>query len=302
MTDWEKSIDRYETYIRVERSLSKNSIASYLADINEFQSFITLHYDIDPRQVEASHIESYLCGVYDKHLKKSTQARKLSTIKSFFRFMVIDGVIDTPPTEFIDSPKIGRDLPDTLSTVEIDKIIASIDLSKISGHRDRAIIELLYSCGLRVSEATELKLSDIFVDEGIIRVHGKGDKQRLVPISHRAQRDVENYLLTRKEYPRTKAGENRLFLNLRGNPLSRVSVFTTIQRATTQAGIEKSISPHTFRHSFATHLLQGGASIRQVQELLGHESVTTTEIYTHINRDHLHSSVDKFHPLAGKNK
>ena len=291
---WEAAASRYRTYIKLEKRLAQNSVESYMRDLRSFAHFILRMWDVPPQKVEPQMIERYMAWLFDRGREKTSQARALSGVKSFFNFLMISDKIENSPAEFILSPKFGRQLPDILSTDEIDRIIATVDTSSVKGLRDCAMLELLYSCGLRVSELISLKIQDLFFGEGYIRVIGKGDKQRLVPISATARERVHRYLDKR---PETRSGEDALFLNNRGSRLTRVMVFTILKQAARNAGIEKRISPHTFRHSFATHLLEGGASIRQVQEMLGHESILTTEIYTHLDSSHLRRTVEEHLPL-----
>lgn len=291
---WEAAASRYRTYIKLEKRLAQNSVESYMRDLRSFAHFILRMWDVPPQKVEPQMIERYMAWLFDRGREKTSQARALSGVKSFFNFLMISDKIENSPAEFILSPKFGRQLPDILSTDEIDRIIATVDTSSVKGLRDCAMLELLYSCGLRVSELVSLKIQDLFFGEGYIRVIGKGDKQRLVPISATARERIYRYLDKR---PETRSGEDALFLNNRGSRLTRVMVFTILKQAARNAGIEKRISPHTFRHSFATHLLEGGASIRQVQEMLGHESILTTEIYTHLDSSHLRRTVEEHLPL-----
>lgn len=292
---WNKTIQTYKTYIRLEKNLSDNSVEAYIRDITVFENFVLRMYDVPPTAVEEYMIERFLVHLLEKRHKKSSQARELSGIKSFFNYLLLTDKIESSPAEFITAPKSSRTLPDTLSVDEVERIIGSIDTSTDKGLRDRAMLELMYSCGLRVTELISLKLSDLFFGEGYIRVLGKGSKQRLVPIGRVAQEYVMSYLDVRKEESsatKTK-GEQTLFLSNRLSGLTRVMVFNIIRQATELAGITKSVSPHTFRHSFATHLLAGGASIRQVQDMLGHENITTTEIYTHLDPDHLRDAIER---------
>lgn len=292
---WNKTIQAYKTYIRLEKNLSDNSVEAYIRDITVFENFVLRMYDVPPTAVEEYMIERFLVHLLEKRHKKSSQARELSGIKSFFNYLLLTDKIESSPAEFITAPKSSRTLPDTLSVDEVERIIGSIDTSTDKGLRDRAMLELMYSCGLRVTELISLKLSDLFFGEGYIRVLGKGSKQRLVPIGRVAQEYVMSYLDVRKEESsatKTK-GEQTLFLSNRLSGLTRVMVFNIIRQATELAGITKSVSPHTFRHSFATHLLAGGASIRQVQDMLGHENITTTEIYTHLDPDHLRDAIER---------
>ena len=279
----------YRTYMRLEKHLAKNTIESYMRDLAQFAHFILRMYDVPPKKVETEMIRNYLTRMYDLGREKSSQARALSGIKSFFNYLILNDMIEASPAELIEAPKASRPLPDTLTTAEIDRLIGSIDSSTTKGLRDRAILELLYSCGLRVSELCELRIGDLFFGEGYIRVTGKGDKQRLVPISAMARERINLYL----DYRKNRFRDEVLFLNNRGCKLTRVMIFTIIKQAAQRASIDKKISPHTFRHSFATHLLQGGANIRQVQELLGHENIVTTEIYTHLNTDHLRETLEE---------
>ena len=294
---WNKTIQAYKTYIRLEKNLSDNSVEAYIRDITVFENFVLRMYDVPPTAVEEYMIERYLVHLLEKRHKKSSQARELSGIKSFFNYLLLIDKIESSPAEFISAPKSSRTLPDILSVDEVERIISSIDTSTDKGLRDRAMLELMYSCGLRVTELISLKLSDLFFGEGYIRVLGKGNKQRLVPIGRVAQEYVMRYLDVRKEEnssSKTKTkGEQTLFLSNRRTGLTRVMVFNIIRQATELAGITKNVSPHTFRHSFATHLLAGGANIRQVQDMLGHENITTTEIYTHLDPDHLRDTIEK---------
>lgn len=287
---WEETGRRYRTYIKLEKRLSENTVESYMRDLRQFAHFILRQYDVTPRKVERTMIERYMGWLFERGREKTSQARCLCGIRSFFNFLLISDQIEASPAEFVDTPKFGRHLPDVLTTAEIDRIIATVDTRTTKDIRDSAMLEVLYSCGLRVSELTSLRLSDLFFGEGYIRVIGKGDKQRLVPISTVARDKIQRYLEKRRS---ARSGEEVVFLNNRGGQLTRVMVFTILKQAAQRAGIDKHISPHTFRHSFATHLLEGGASIRQVQEMLGHESILTTEIYTHLDSDHLRHTLEE---------
>ena len=291
---WEEAGRHYRTYIRLEKRLAQNSVEAYMRDLRTFAHFILRMYDVPPAKVEEPMVQRYVAWLYDRGREKSSQARALSSVKSFFNFLLISDRIESSPAEFVLTPKFGRHLPDVLTTGEIDRIIAAVDGSSPKQIRDAAMLEVLYSCGLRVSELTSLRIRDLFFGEGYIRVIGKGDKQRLVPISLTARERIHRYLEVRRS---ARAGEETLFLNNRGSSLTRVMVFTILREAARLAGIEKKISPHTFRHSFATHLLEGGAGIRQVQELLGHESILTTEIYTHLDDSHLRQTVEEHLPI-----
>ena len=288
---WNKTIAAYRTYIRLEKHLADNSVEAYTHDIVDFEHFILRQFDVPPTKVESFMIERYLAYLFDNERKKSSQARILSGIKSFYNYLLLNDKIESSPTEFVEAPKVGRHLPDVLTVEEIDTIISSIDPSTPKGRRDRAMLELLYSCGLRVTELITLRVCDLFFGEGYIRVVGKGNKQRLVPINATARERIMIYLDDRRE--RYRGNEDSLFLNNRGGKLTRIMIFTIIREAVKRTGIEKQVSPHTFRHSFATHLLAGGASIRQIQEMLGHESISTTEIYTHLDAERLRSTVEK---------
>ena len=291
---WDKTIQAYKTYIRLEKNLSANSVEAYIRDVTIFENFMLRMYDVPPTAVEEYMVERFLTHLLERKHKKSSQARELSGVKSFFNYLLVTDKIESSPTEFITAPKSSRTLPDVLTVEEVERIIASVDGSTTKGRRDRAMLELMYSCGLRVSELISLKLNDLFFGEGYIRVLGKGNRQRLIPIGRLAQEYVMLYLDDRGEQKGSSIrGEEYLFLSNRQSKLSRVMVFNIIRQATESAGITKSVSPHTFRHSFATHLLAGGASIRQVQDLLGHENITTTEIYTHLNPEHLRGTIDK---------
>lgn len=291
---WEEAGRHYRTYIKLEKRLAQNTVEAYMRDLRSFAHFILRMYDVPPAKVEEPMVQRYVAWLYDRGREKASQARSLSGVKSFFNFLLISDRIESSPAEFVLTPKFGRHLPDVLTTGEIDRIIAAVDGTTPKEIRDAAMLEVLYSCGLRVSELTSLRIRDLFFGEGYIRVTGKGDKQRLVPISSTARERIHRYLEVRRS---ARAGEETLFLNNRGSSLTRVMIFTILREAARRAGIEKKISPHTFRHSFATHLLEGGASIRQVQELLGHESILTTEIYTHLDDSHLWQTVEEHLPI-----
>jgi integrase/recombinase XerD len=291
---WEELSRKYRNHIRLEKRLSANTVESYMRDLGQMTAFITAEYDVAPRWVTAQMIEAFLASLFDLGVEKTTQARILSGVKSFFNFLLLEEMIEASPAEFIEGPKVGRKLPAVLSTDEIDRVLATFDPETPLGVRNAAMIEAMYSCGLRVSELVGLRLGDLFFDEGFIRVTGKGDKQRLVPVSGAARDRITDWLALRDPRGTTDV----LFLNIRGRGLTRVMVFTILREAALVAGITKTVSPHTLRHSFATHLLEGGASIRQVQELLGHESILTTEIYTHLDTTRLRQTIDRHHPLS----
>ena len=288
-------IDRYKTYLRLEKALSANSIEAYLSDLDKLIRFIeseglkfeTLTYD---------DLQQFVAQLRDIGIHPRSQARIISGIKSFYKFLFLDEYITTDPTELLESPKIGLKLPEVLTVNEINNMLDTIDLSLPEGQRNRAMLEVLYSCGLRVSELITLRFTDVFFDEGFIKVEGKGSKQRLVPISDTAIREIKNYLYDRNQVPVKKGHEDVLFLSRRGTALSRIMIFHIIKQQTELAGIKKNVSPHTFRHSFATHLLEGGANLRAIQEMLGHEKITTTEIYTHIDRQFLRKEILEHHP------
>ncbi|WP_321438971.1 site-specific tyrosine recombinase XerD [uncultured Bacteroides sp.] len=288
-------IKKYQQYLLLERSLSKNTLDAYMTDLDKLLSFLLLE-EINIFDVTLDDLQNFAAGLHDIEIHPRSQARIISGIKSFFRFLILDDYIQSDPTELLEGPKIGLKLPDILSVQEIDSIISTIDLDKNEGQRNRAILETLYSCGLRVSELTNLKLSELYFDEGFIKVEGKGNKQRLVPISPRAIKEINNYLTNRGTIETKKGFEDFLFLSRRGTNLSRIMVFHIIKEQVEIAGIKKNVSPHTFRHSFATHLLEGGANLRAIQCMLGHESITTTEIYTHIDRNMLRSEIIEHHP------
>ena len=289
---WNRAARGFEQYIRLEKGLSKNTVEAYMRDYTSFAAFVLRQYDVPPTKVEQYMVERYLAFLFEecRHAKAS-QARELSGVKAFYNYLLLNDKIEQSPTELITTPKRSRPLPDVLSVEEIEQIINSIPLDTPKGVRDRAMLELLYSCGLRVSELTALRLSDLFFGEGYIRVLGKGSKQRLVPIGNVARERVMMYMDCRES--KKAKDKDILFLNNRGKALTRVMIFTIIREAVERAGIDKTVSPHTFRHSFATHLLAGGASIRQVQEMLGHESIETTEIYTHLDTSRLRETVEK---------
>ncbi len=297
---WEEAKKGFENYLRLEKSLSQNSVSAYINDINKLIVYLNTHFSkITPLKVKLEHLKSFVAWLNEKEISPRTQARTISGIKSFYKYLMVEEKITTDPTSLLESPKIGRKLPDVLSIEEIDYLIDSVDLSKVEGQRNKAMIETLYSCGLRVSELVNLKITNLFLDQGYVKVEGKGNKERLVPVSGKAVEEIETYLANyRKKLNVAKDSENILFLNRRGKKLSRVMVFTIIKGLAEKAGIKKSISPHTFRHSFATHLINGGADLRAVQEMLGHESILTTEIYTHLDREYLKSTVQQFHPRA----
>ena len=294
---WNHAIKDYEHYLRIERGLSDNSIISYSLDINRLLKYLeTNNIDTTPLNIDKIILQQFIYETA-KLVNARSQARIISGLKSFFNYLVFEDYRDTNPMELIEAPKIGRKLPDTLSLEEIDTIIAHIDLSKPEGERNKAIIETLYGCGLRVSELINLRLSNLFFDEGFISVTGKGDKQRFVPIGDVTQKYINIYKdEIRNHLTIQKGHEDTLFLNRRGKQLTRAMIFTIVKQLVEKSGIRKNISPHTFRHSFATHLLENGADLRAIQLMLGHESITTTEIYMHVDRSHLSEIMNTFHP------
>jgi integrase/recombinase XerD len=295
---WKQSFRNFETYLRLEKSLSDNSIEAYLNDVFKLEKYFNeTGIEISPISVSYSDLQVFLTWYGSNNTNTRTQSRVLSGIRAFFRFLLIEGEINENPASLIESPKIGLKLPEVLSVTEIDRIINEIDLSKPEGHRNKAIIETLYGCGLRVSELVNLRLTDIHYTEEFVVVTGKGNKQRLVPVSRKALKEIDIYKQDRDRLPVIK-DQNVLFLNRRGSRLTRAMIFTIIKDLAAKAGIRKNISPHTFRHSFATHMIEAGADLRAVQEMLGHESILTTEIYTHIDTSFLRDTLIMFHPRA----
>ena len=290
-------IDKYKTWLRLEKSLSANSIEAYLTDLDKLIRFVESEGK-DFATISYQDLQQFVAQLRDIGIHPRSQARIISGIKSFYRFLLLDEYITADPTELLESPKIGLKLPEVLTVNEINDILDTIDLSLPEGQRNRAMLEVLYSCGLRVSELISLRYSDVYFDEGFIRVEGKGSKQRLVPISETAIREIKNYLLDRNRMVVKKGFEDILFLSRRGTALSRIMVFHIIKQQTEMAGVHKNVSPHTFRHSFAPHLLEGGANLRAIQEMLGHEKITTTEIYTHIDRQFLRKEILEHHPRS----
>lgn len=290
-----KMIAGFRQHLKLEKALSNNTIDAYLTDIDKLFAFLTLE-GIDVRDVTLEILETFSAGLHDIGIHPRSQARILSGIRAFFHFLVVDDYISQDPSELLESPNVGKYLPDVLTVEEIDNLIGSIDRSTRNGRRDCCILETLYSCGLRVSELCGLKCSDLYLDEGFIRVEGKGSKQRLVPISPRAIREMEDYFNVRGDFPIKPGYEDYVFVSRLGKKLSRVMVFYIIKDAVARIGLKKTISPHTFRHSFATHLLEGGANLRAIQAMLGHECIGTTEIYTRIDRSRLREEIIEHHP------
>ncbi len=296
----ETLLKRFIRYLRLEKGLSGNTLESYTDDVEKLMGFVTVER-LDWRTLSTDDLQRFVCTLHDIGIGARSQARILSGIKAFFKFLVLEHFIESDPTELIEAPRIATKLPEVLTVEEIDNMVATFDLSKAEDRRNRAIIETLYGCGLRVSELVDLRLSHLNFTDGYILVTGKGDKQRIVPISPNAIHEINLYLDDRQHLPIKPGNENTLFLNRRGAKLTRTMIFYIIKRACAQAGIVKPVSPHTLRHTFATHLLQGGANLRAIQQMLGHESITTTEIYTHLDRQFLRQEILRCHPRNQKN-
>jgi len=294
---WTQALKEYENYQRIERGLSQNTIANYSLDILKLMKWMDSNeINASPEHISEETIQEFIYQIA-REVNPRSQSRIISGLRGFFNYLIFEEYRKTNPLELIESPKLGRKLPDTLSEVEIDCIISEIDLSTPEGERNRTILETLYGCGLRVSELINLKISDLFFEEGFIKVTGKGDKQRFVPIASSTMKYLKIYLSEiRVHLPIQSVAKDTVFLNRRGKGLSRAMIFTIVKNLTEKAGIHKTVSPHTFRHSFATHLLENGADLRAIQQMLGHESITTTEIYTHIDKSHLSKAINQFHP------
>jgi len=297
---WETIIKDFTTFLQLEKSLSQNSVEAYKNDITKLKDFISFkNLNISPAEIDLSHLKEFIEWINQLEISARTQARVISGIKAFYKYLLMEDVIGNDPTALLEAPKIGRKLPDVLSVEEIDALLGAIDLSKPEGQRNKAMLETLYSCGLRVSELINLKISNLYSNLEFVKITGKGDKERLVPISLKAIKEINFYLLDRKKLLNIdKESENILFLNRRGRKLSRVMVFTIIKDLAKKIGLKKNIGPHTFRHSFASHLIDGGADLRAVQEMLGHESIMTTEIYTHLDKEYLRDTIIQFHPRS----
>ena len=295
---WDPYKKGFKAYLQLEKSLSDNSTEAYLRDIEKLTQFLQENKTAkSPSQLRLKDLQQFIKWVTELGMTSSSQARIISGIRAFYKYCLLENISETDPTVLLEAPKLKRTLPDVLSFDEIEDIIAQIDLSKPEGGRNKAILELMYSCGLRVSEVVNLRISQLYFDAGFIRVTGKGDKERLVPIGKSATKYVKIYLKDiRVRITVQKGNEDIVFLNKRGTKLSRIMIFLIIKDLVKKAGIEKTVSPHTFRHSFATHLVEGGADLRAVQEMLGHESITTTEIYTHLDREFLRKTLENFHP------
>ncbi|MDA7580721.1 MAG: site-specific tyrosine recombinase XerD [Crocinitomicaceae bacterium] len=301
MSSWKRYIKDFTSYLKIEKGLAANSVLAYENDVKKLEDFARAR-NLETETITYTHLKEFVKELYDLGLSARSQARIISGVKQFFQYLLMDQEIDKDPSNLLEMPKIGRMLPEVLSIQEIDLLIDTIDLSSKEGHRNKAILETLYSCGLRVSELVHLKFEDIFFNEGFIRVIGKGNKQRLVPVSASVEKEIGIYSENIRNHQEIKPGnESYVFLNRRGAKLTRVMIFTIIKNLAAKAGIEKNISPHTFRHSFATHLLEGGANLRAIQEMLGHESITTTEIYTHLDQSFLKEVILSFHPRSNSN-
>jgi integrase/recombinase XerD len=298
--NWETEIEGFRKYLKLEKGLSDNSIHAYVTDLLKLVQFLKdKGIDQGPNKVVLANLKALMEDISNKGISPRTQARVISGIKSFYKYLLIEDKVDRDPTALLEAPRVGRKLPEILSVEEIDSIINAIDNKKPEGQRNKAILETLYSCGLRVSELIDLKISNLFFEAGFVKIEGKGSKERLVPISTKAIKEINLYL---SEYRRTlkvvPTFDDILFLNRRGKKLSRVMIFTIIKMLSQKVGLAKNISPHTFRHSFATHLIDGGANLRAVQEMLGHESIITTEIYTHLDKEYLKNTIIQFHPRS----
>lgn len=295
---WAAEKKGFKSWLQLEKSLSDHSVEAYLRDIEKLTQFLVLHPPgLALGEVRLTHLQGFLKWIAELGMTASSQSRIVSGIRSFFKYCLMENLVSQDPSILLETPKMSRTLPDFLSLEEINRIVAAIDLSKPEGERNRAILETMYSCGLRVSELVGLRLSSLYPDLGIIKVIGKGDKERLIPIGDTALKFIAIYRSQVRVHARIKKGnEDILFLNRRGAALSRQMIFLLIKRLVREAGIKKTVSPHTFRHSFATHLVEGGADLRAVQEMLGHESITTTEIYTHLDRAFLRETLEKYHP------
>lgn len=297
MSIWQIHIKSFEDYLMLEKSLSKNSVAAYRRDVEKLEQYLLLtQQSVSPLSIQSKHLKNFIVYLNELGFAATSQARLISGLKAFFKFLVFEKVIENSPATLLESPNTSRKLPSVLSFEEIEGLIAAIDLSKPEGHRNRAILETLYACGLRVSELIDLKISNLYIDIGFIKVVGKGNKERFVPIGEDAIKYIQYYLQDRKQL-KTIHNDDILFLNRRGRALSRVMIFYIIKDLAKAINLEKNISPHTFRHSFATHLIEGGADLRAIQNMLGHVSITTTEIYTHLDTTFLRDTVLTFHPL-----
>jgi len=297
--DWHSCIQGFKAYLRLERSVAANTLDAYLRDVEKLYQFTQFTNGQQPNEVSTSDLKDFLKWIYDLGMMPHSQARILSGLKAFFKYLALEEIIVQDPSALLEAPRLRRKLPDTINIDEINQLISAIDLSTNEGMRNKAIMEVLYGCGLRVSEITGLLISNLYLDIEFIKILGKGNKERLVPIGSEAIKFLKIWLQeVRVHYPVKTGHEDFVFINRRGNQLSRVMVFLIIKDLAKKIGLKKKISPHTFRHSFATHLIEGGADLRAVQEMLGHESITTTEIYTHLDRDYLRQTITQFHPRS----
>lgn len=295
-SSWERKIKNYVSYLKIEKGLAENSILAYQSDIQKLKEFAQ-PLNVVPEDISLSHLKEFLTDLYELGLSARSQARIVSGIKQFYQFLLLEDELKEDPSDLLELPRVGTKLPVFLTIEEIDDLQAAIDLSKPEGHRNKAIIETLYSCGLRVSELIQLKFSDTYFKQGFIRIVGKGNKERLVPVSPSVEKEISLYVEgARLSTPVQKGFEDFIFLNRRGRSLTRVMIFTIVKQLAESIGLKKMISPHTFRHSFATHLIEGGANLRAVQEMLGHESITTTEIYTHLDKSYIREAIISYHP------
>ncbi len=297
--DWNSLIKGFKAYLQLERSLSPNSVDAYLRDIRKFVEFLEIKgWKITALQVEMKHLEKFIFWINELGLGERTQARIISGLKAFYKFLLVEDLLDTAPTDLLEGPRLERKIPEVLSVEEVNAVLDSIDLSTPHGTRNRAMLETLYACGLRVSELINLRLTNLYPEIGFVKVIGKNNKERIVPIGDSALKHINFYLegVRRAQMNIHPDHENFVFLNRRGKKLTRVMLFMVVKDATLAAGIDKTVSPHTFRHSFATHLVEGGADLKAVQDMLGHESITTTEIYTHLDREFLRETILNFHP------
>jgi integrase/recombinase XerD len=301
---WNTQIVNFKNYLKLEKSLSKNTLISYVCDLEKFKSFLVEHYgEISFFDVKDIHIREFLQIIHENGIEATSQSRLISSLRAFFKFLIMDQLIKNNPMELIETPKVTRKIPDVLTFEEIETILHTFDLSTAQGQRNRAMLETLYASGLRVTEMVNLTFDDYYPKEGFLRVLGKGDKQRLVPIGESAIQQIQFYIQGHRALIKVKPGfQKYIFLNKNGKNISRIHVFMVIKEAAIKAEIEKEISPHTFRHSFATHLIEGGANLKAVQDMLGHESITTTEIYTHLDNEYLRSTLLQHHPLMKNNK
>ena len=298
MSDWQEQLTAFQAHLKLNRGYSEHTLKAYRSDVSKLPAYLELReWDLTAAGVERFHLDAFVRYLAELGLAPRSQARLISALKTFFGFLLDEQLIRTDPTELLKAPKLGRKIPEVLTYEEIQRLLGQIDLSEDHGLRDRALLEVLYACGLRVSEATGLRMSNLYAEQGFLRVTGKGNKERIVPIGGEAVKHLGIYLeYVRKVYPVKPEAENIVFLNRRGGPLSRISVFTAVKKYAAAAELDKNVSPHTFRHSFATHLIEGGADLRAVQEMLGHESILTTEIYTHLDTEFLRETIMSFHP------